>query len=325
MKYHLLIYFAFIFLVKASNLVDLLSGNLLTNENHLDTLLTPRVSGTQSNKEVADYILNHFKSLNWHTHIDSFSANTPHGSKDFNNLVFTHNRLSPYTLSIAAHYDSKFFENFDFVGATDSAFPCSLLLDLADYFTPLLSSLDSSLSLQFIFFDGEEAFVNWSNDDSIYGAKHYAETLDSEYVDRQESSIHPRKLKPLPTQLDRIDHLVLLDLLGANNPSIPNYFSTTKWLHDRLIDIEKRVNEFAKSDTLNNFQSNFFKNTTSRSGVSDDHLPFLHRGVPILHIIPSPFPSVWHKAEDDRDALDIPTMERWNGIMRVFIAEYLQL
>ena len=31
-----------------------------------------------------------------------------------------------------------------------------------------------------------------------------------------------------------------------------------------------------------------------RGKISDDHLPFLDRGVPILHLIPSPFPSVWH-------------------------------
>ena len=27
---------------------------------------------------------------------------------------------------------------------------------------------------------------------------------------------------------------------------------------------------------------------------SDDHLPWMERGVPILHLIASPFPSVWH-------------------------------
>ena len=28
--------------------------------------------------------------------------------------------------------------------------------------------------------------------------------------------------------------------------------------------------------------------------VEDDHLPFLHKGVPVLHMIPLPFPRVWH-------------------------------
>lgn len=28
--------------------------------------------------------------------------------------------------------------------------------------------------------------------------------------------------------------------------------------------------------------------------IEDDHIPFLHQGVDILHVISSPFPTVWH-------------------------------
>ena len=38
---------------------------------------------------------------------------------------------------------------------------------------------NSDVSLQFIFFDGEEAFVNWSAQDSIYGARHLAKKWSS--------------------------------------------------------------------------------------------------------------------------------------------------
>ena len=33
----------------------------------------------------------------------------------------------------------------------------------------------SDLTLQFVFFDGEEAFLEWTRTDSIYGARHLAE------------------------------------------------------------------------------------------------------------------------------------------------------
>ena len=72
-----------------------------------------------------------------------------------------------------------------FLGATDSAAPCAILLDLAETLDPLLDErqnrLDSRLeddddvldtTLQLIFFDGEEAFVAWTDTDSIYGARH---------------------------------------------------------------------------------------------------------------------------------------------------------
>ncbi|EIM22275.1 hypothetical protein WALSEDRAFT_16975, partial [Wallemia mellicola CBS 633.66] len=314
---------------------------------HLNSILIPRVSDTPNNTQVLNYFVNHFSRLRWDATIDTFQSNTPLGRKTFNNLVVNSNKDAPFRLTLAAHYDSKYFKNAEFLGATDSAFPCALLLDLATFFTPILNKsnfttsygpsfdgrqLDEhDLSLQMIFFDGEEAFENWSDNDSIYGAKHLAETLSTSYIDIQEAHHPPvskRRLKPHPTELDRIDHLVLLDLLGAPNPTIPNYFSTTEWMHSHMIDIENRLNSIAETPTVdqsNNFQSRFFVNRTSRSGISDDHLPFLHRGVPIFHVIPNPFPSVWHKLSDDRSALSIPTMSRWNAIMRTFIAEYMQL
>lgn len=29
--------------------------------------------------------------------------------------------------------------------------------------------------------------------------------------------------------------------------------------------------------------------------IEDDHIPFLMRGVPVLHVIPWPFPDDWHR------------------------------
>jgi hypothetical protein len=60
-------------------------------------------------------------------------------------------------------------------------------------------------------------------------------------------------------------------------------------------------------------------------GIEDDHLPFLRRGVTVLHIIPAPFPQVWHTLRDDASALHIPTMRQWNLVLRIFMAEYLHL
>lgn len=34
-------------------------------------------------------------------------------------------------LTLACHFDSKYFKDFEFIGATDSAVPCAMLLDLA--------------------------------------------------------------------------------------------------------------------------------------------------------------------------------------------------
>lgn len=59
--------------------------------------------------------------------------------------------------------------------------------------------------------------------------------------------------------------------------------------------------------------------------VLDDHVPFMERGVEILHIIPTPFPDVWHKIEDDAEHLDLPTVRDWARILTVFTAEWMEL
>ncbi len=48
-------------------------------------------------------------------------------------------------------------------------------------------------------------------------------------------------------------------------------------------------------------------------------------GVPILHLICVPFPSVWHKISDNGRVVDYADVADLNKILRVFVAEYLQL
>ena len=58
--------------------------------------------------------------------------------------------------------------------------------------------------------------------------------------------------------------------------------------------------------------------------VSDDQIPFHENGLrKILHMIASPFPSVWHTLNDNGDALDISTIKYLNKIMRVIVYGYL--
>jgi glutaminyl-peptide cyclotransferase len=59
--------------------------------------------------------------------------------------------------------------------------------------------------------------------------------------------------------------------------------------------------------------------------IEDDHIPFMARGVDILHIIPSPFPAVWHTSKDDGEHLDLDVVEDWAMITTAFAAEWMEL
>jgi glutaminyl-peptide cyclotransferase len=59
--------------------------------------------------------------------------------------------------------------------------------------------------------------------------------------------------------------------------------------------------------------------------IEDDHVPFMARGVDVLHIIPSPFPTVWHEYEDDGEHLDMPTTEDWAVLVTAFVGEWMDV
>ena len=99
------------------------------------------------------------------------------------------------------------------------------------------------------------------------------------------------------TQLSTIEHFVLLDLLGAANPRVRSYYPDTAWLFDALVDAETRLRTAGIIDA-STVGNSFFRprsaDDRSLGYMGDDHLPFLHRGVSVLHVITEPFPRVWH-------------------------------
>lgn len=127
---------------------------------------------------------------------------------------------------------------------------------------------------------------------------HLAEKWATTYVEPNAK----RRLYPTQTVLSTIEHFVLLDLLGAPRPLIRSYFPSTGWLFDEMASAESRLGTAGALDEKDfkwdAQRSGFFLPRTgyqsSWGGIEDDHLPFLERGVNILHIIASPFPTVWH-------------------------------
>lgn len=257
-------------------------------------------------------------ALQWNVSRDSFWASTPIGrSIEFHNIIATLDPSACSRLVFACHYDSKLMKNF--VGATDSAVPCAMMIHMMKSLNPFLKKLQSETTLQLIFFDGEEAFVNWNEHDSIYGSRHLANLWNRQKLNFEEKS-KCSYLSEFESQLDRIQVLILLDLIGSKNPQFYSYFSNTNSLHSRLIQIEKKLNELNP-----NYYANYFKNRRGLGLIEDDHIPFLQKGVPILHVIPSPFPSVWHKISDNKENIHHPSIIHLIKVFKIFVAQYLHL
>lgn len=129
--------------------------------------------------------------------------------------------------------------------------------------------------------------------------RHLAEKWGTTYI---QSHHMRRRLHPQATMLSTIEHLVLLDLLGSTRPLVRSYFPDTAWLFDSLVSAEHRLGHsgvfYDEGKAAWEEWDSFFMARTNfhvpMGYIDDDHVPFLQRGVPILHVITSPFPQVWH-------------------------------
>lgn len=329
----------------------------------LSKILIPRIPASKDNLKVQRILQEPFEKANskWNITRHTFTASTPYGEVEMTNIIISRHPNALRQLVLAAHHDSLSSLS-GFVGATDSAVPCALIIDTALALESMMEDAKGSerwdeTGLQLIFFDGEEAYKTWTSTDSTYGSRALASHWAKQYHTQPQVPLQPRRHVPgLSTmrRIDTIEHLVLLDLLGTPHPRIPRYFPDTGWIHDELRSIEERLAQaghlFPKTrkgsseyefpprsrssltsvlpmpDGVQEVQHSFFANDQrTMFGIEDDHLPFLANGVPICHLIPTPFPAVWHTMGDDASAIDYPTVHAWAMIMRVFVAEYLGL
>ncbi|KAL1841586.1 hypothetical protein VTJ49DRAFT_6896 [Mycothermus thermophilus] len=319
----------------------------------LAPILRPRVPGTEGHTRVqehfAAFVRTHLHP-SWRIEWHNTTATTPATGKEpvpFRNLILR--RDPPWRtaqvegqgkeegnvarLTLAAHYDSL-YQPEGFIGAVDSAVPCALLLYVARAVDAALtrrweSRTEDDVGLededeldkgvQILLLDGEEAWVEWTDTDSLYGSRALAETwANTAYKPGSRFS----------TPLEAISLFVLLDLLGAPEPTVPSYFPKTHWAYRGLGRVEARLRKLGLLETKP--RAPFLGDTSKeavqfRGYVLDDHIPFMRRGVDVLHIIPSPFPAVWHTMDDDAEHLDLPTIRDWARIMTGFVAEWMDL
>ena len=243
----------------------------------------PRPSGSAALQKTRDYILAELKKAGVDARQQIFIANTPLGETSMANVIATIPGRRPERIALASHYDTKRtpFPGPQsgqivtrFVGASDGASSTAALLELAR----VLKTRQNEFTLELIFFDGEEAVVDWSrNNDNTYGSRHYVEAA--------------QKAGTLKT----LRALVLLDMIGDKDLLIRRDAASTNWLVDIVWAAAARIG-----------QSRVFSNELT--SIDDDHIPFLRAGVPAVDIIDLDYPA-WHEASDTLDAVSVRSLQ----------------
>ena len=239
--------------------------------------LGPRPAGSEALEKSRLYIIEQLKSAGWTVARSEFSDQTPRGKMTFVNLIArfgTSEKKEAAQFLLCSHYDTKTFDTIRFVGANDGGSSTGLLIEMARV---LALSPALAAKIELLFFDGEEAFENFTATDGLYGSRHFAQELrDSGKAKSVRGGI-------------------LFDMIGDKSldVTLPS---------DSPADLTRNI--FAAADALGQ-RAHF---TYLDRGMTDDHTPLNEIGIPVIDLIDFDFPP-WHTAGDTLDKISAESLE----------------
>jgi hypothetical protein len=229
-----------------------------------------RPPGSPGHAKLEQYILSKLKGLD--VEQDKFKPQTPIGKVPMNNIIAKFPGKKDGIIVIAGHYDTPHYLPKTYVGANDGGSSTALLLALADHFR---EKPPQGYSVWLLWTDGEEAFVKWTDTDSVYGTRQLAQKWQQDGTAK------------------KIKAFLLVDMIGDADLDILHDTSSTPWLSDLVYK--------AASDL--GYQSHFYQWQT---GMDDDHIPLLKSGVPAVDLIDFTYGYdnvFWHTPQDTVDKL----------------------
>jgi glutaminyl-peptide cyclotransferase len=239
----------------------------------------PRPAGSDADRKLQAYILEQVRVSGAQVTEDAFTAQTPRGQIAMKNILVKFPGKSGKAIAITGHFDTKYFPGRKFVGADDGGSSTGVLIELAK----ILAGQPRTDDVYLVFFDGEEAFGEWSDTDSLYGSRHLAERWRTDGT------------------LKRIKALINVDMIGDKNLDIPQEMNSDAALR-RLV---------WKTAADLKYQAYFINQPINED---DDHMPFVKLGVPALDVIDVDY-APWHTDDDTMDKLSAQSLEIVGKVM----------
>jgi Peptidase family M28 len=250
--------------------------------------LGPHPAGSEAIQKARDYIEEQLRDSGWQVTRQAFTDDTPRGKIHFVNLIARFsgdaNATSPSFL-LCSHYDTKLFDAIRFVGANDGGSSTGLLLELARV---LGQHPSVARNLELVFFDGEEAYENFSQTDGLYGSRYFAKQLRSESAKQFRGGI----------LFDMVGDRSLGVTLPADSPAA----------------MARDVFAAAEALKLQKYFSYLDRD------LIDDHAPLNAIGIPTIDIIDFDYPS-WHTANDTMDKISAQSLQIVGSVALYYLAE----
>jgi Zn-dependent M28 family amino/carboxypeptidase len=221
----------------------------------------PRPAGSPGLRRTRAYITRQLGAMGLTTHEQPFTATTPVGPVEMVNLAVRLPGRRPDRILVAGHYDTKRMPGV-FVGANDGGSSAAFLIELAR----VLHTRPLEFTVELVWFDGEEAVMEWQGQDHTYGSRHYVQAARTAGA------------------LAAIRALVLVDMIADRDLELRRDPNSTGWLVDLIWDTAARLGH----------QQTFVDRTFA---VEDDHLRFIEAGIPAVDLIDLDYPA-WHTPAD---------------------------
>jgi Zn-dependent M28 family amino/carboxypeptidase len=187
---------------------------------------------------------------------------------------------------LCSHYDTKLFDTIRFVGANDGGSSTGLLLEIARV---LGQHANVARNVELVFFDGEEAYENFSETDGLYGSRYFARQLQSEGAKQFRGGI----------LFDMVGDRSLGITLPADSPAA----------------MARDVFAAAEALKLRKYFSYLDRD------LIDDHAPLNAIGIPTIDIIDFDYPW-WHTADDTLDKISAQSLQIVGSVALYYLAEF---
>ena len=250
--------------------------------------LGPHPAGSDAIGKARDYIEAQLRQSGWQVIRQAFTDDTPRGKIHFVNLIarFAGDGTQAPSFLLCSHYDTKLFDTIRFVGANDGGSSTGLLLEIARV---LGQHPNLARKVELAFFDGEEAFENFSATDGLYGSRYFARQLQGDDAKKIRGGI----------LFDMIGDRSLDITLPPDSPSL----------------LAQDVFAAAEALKLRKYFSYLDRN------LIDDHAPLNAIGIPTIDIIDFNYPS-WHTAGDTMDKISAQSLQVVGSVALYYLAEF---
>ena len=259
------------------------SGEKAFEEVKRQVDLGPRPAGSAELEQARALLIASLENSGWEIERQEFSDNTPRGAVKFVNLIarFAADGARPVPRAtqralVCSHYDTKRFSTIRFVGADDGASSTGALVELAR-----VLALDPALAakIELVFFDGEEAFSQYTETDGLYGSRYYAGQLQA------------------TKRAAQFKFGILWDMIGDRNLTIT-------LSPDSPADLARDILAAAEAQKL---RENF---GYYERPIYDDHIPLLRIArIPVIDLIDFDYPA-WHTADDTLDRIAPESLQK---------------